>query len=534
MDNAKTNGPLFRQFGTAANVSAEDTLKSPSPGLNAVGTDPTRVFPDIGQILAGNTNAVTGSCPAPPPPPAAVPPEIRDCFSEFLPTADYVGFLGDRTLSFRLTARDGNPGAGGVGSADTKLTLAQFAGPFLVTSQAAPATLRGGTAQTVTWNVAGTDAAPVSTSAVKISLSTDGGATYPHVLAESTPNDGSADVTLPNAAALKARIKVKAIGNVFFDVSDADLAILAAPLVDVTDPTVQYSDAVAPTVVVDASDADSAGSALTATATGLPAGLSLAELSTSEHGRRWTLAGNVTAAPGTYPGSVTVTDGDGEAITAPLTVTVTPEDAAVTYLGDTLSSGKVLLRARVKDSDDGAPGDIRNATVTFTESSKTLCGPLAVVTGVVSCRVTLANGSHAIGAQAGGYYTGSAQATVRVAKPTKKVNAIGFLSGTVFAIDNRYAEIVYAKDGRAYRISADDIESLGFSSDGKRAELRASADLWDITRILRPVRVGHGLTLQVALSESGRGTIAFSLWDGDTLVYEQPEKALAGGFVEIR
>ena len=45
-----------------------------------------------------------------------------------------------------------------------------MAGPFLVTSQAAAATLRAGTTQTVTWNVAGTDAAPVGTSDVKISL----------------------------------------------------------------------------------------------------------------------------------------------------------------------------------------------------------------------------------------------------------------------------------------------------------------------------------------------------------------------------
>ena len=412
--------------------------------------------------------------------------------------------------------------------------MAPAAGPFLVTSHAAPATLRGGTPQTVTWNVAGTDAAPVSTSDVKISLSSDGGATFPHVLAQSTPNDGSADVTLSNVAAAKARIKVEAVGNAFFDLSDADVAILAAPAVTVTDPTVQYSDAVAPAVVVDVTDEDTAGSALTATATGLPAGLSLAELSTSEHGRRWTLAGNVTAAPGTYVGSVTVTDGDGEAITRSLTVTVTPEDAVVTYLGDTLSSGQVLLRARVRDSDDGASGDIRNATVTFKEGSTTLCGPLPVVTGVVSCRVTLANGSHAITVQAGGYYAGSAQAQVRVARPRDKVTAIGFLSGTVFAIDNRYAEIVYSSGGRAFRISADDVESIGFSSDGRRAELRASADLWDITKILRPVRVGRGLTLQIALSESGRGTIAFSLWDGDTLVYEQPEKPLAGGFVTIR
>ena len=124
VNNVKTNGPLFRQFGTAANVSATDTLLTPSPGLNAVTTDPTRVFPDLGQILANNTNAVTGTCPTAPAAPTVVPPEIRDCFSEFLPTADWVGFAGDRTLNFRLTARDARPGGGGVGSAATKLTLA--------------------------------------------------------------------------------------------------------------------------------------------------------------------------------------------------------------------------------------------------------------------------------------------------------------------------------------------------------------------------------------------------------------------------
>ena len=312
----------------------------------------------MAQILANNTNAVSGTCPPGPPPPTALPPEVRECFSEFLPTADWIGFLSDRTMNFRLTARDGFPGAGGIGSASTKLTLAPLAGPFLVTSQAAPATLRAGTVQTVTWDVAGTAAAPVNTSEVKISLLSG------EVLAAATPNDGSAEVTVPNVADQHARIKVEAVGNVFFDVSDADLVIQAAPDVVVTDKTVQYSDAVSGTVV-EATDADSAGSALTATATGLPAGLSLADGTTSEHSRTWTLAGNVTAAPGTYTGSVTVTDGDGEAITKPLIVTVTPEDAVVTYLGDTLSSGKVLLRARLKDADDGAPGDIGKATVTF-------------------------------------------------------------------------------------------------------------------------------------------------------------------------
>ena len=109
----------------------------------------------MAQILANNTNAVSGTCPPGPPPPTALPPEVRECFSEFLPTADWIGFLSDRTMNFRLTARDGFPGAGGIGSASTRLTLAPSAGPFLVTSQAAPATLRAGTVQTVTWDVAG-------------------------------------------------------------------------------------------------------------------------------------------------------------------------------------------------------------------------------------------------------------------------------------------------------------------------------------------------------------------------------------------
>src|SRR5262249_50875115 len=152
VSNTKANGPLFRQFGTAANVSATDTLLSPSPGENAVTTNPTRVFPDIGQILAGNTNAKSGTCPTAPAAPALVPDDIRDCFSEFLPTSDWVGIANDRTLHFRLTARDARPGGGGVGRSDTSLVLANGTGPFLVTSQGSPATLLAGSDQLVTWD----------------------------------------------------------------------------------------------------------------------------------------------------------------------------------------------------------------------------------------------------------------------------------------------------------------------------------------------------------------------------------------------
>ena len=75
----------------------------------------------------------------------------------------------------------------------------------------------------MTWDVASTDAAPVSAANVKISLSTDGGHTYPFVLAASTPNDGSQTVIVPNVATTQARVKIEAVGNVFFDVSNAEL-----------------------------------------------------------------------------------------------------------------------------------------------------------------------------------------------------------------------------------------------------------------------------------------------------------------------
>ncbi|MBV6321131.1 M12 family metallo-peptidase [Duganella violaceipulchra] len=222
ISNVKTNGPLFRQFGVRAVVSNDDAIKYGSPGENQVSTNPTRVFPDLSQILANNTNAETGACPVA----AATPtPADIECYSEFLPTADYVGYSANANpaaLNFRLTARDGR---GGVGNASTKLVLAPNAGPFLVTSPNTALSLDGGSTQTVTWSVANTDVAPVNTANVKIALSTDGGNTYPYTLAASTANNGSKVVTLPLVASSTARIKVEAIDNIFFDVSNANFTI---------------------------------------------------------------------------------------------------------------------------------------------------------------------------------------------------------------------------------------------------------------------------------------------------------------------
>jgi hypothetical protein len=128
-----------------------------------------------------------------------------------------------RTLHLRVTARDNRAGGGGVNSDDVNLTVTTAAGPFRVTSPDTNVAWYG--THTVTWDVAGTTAAPVSCANVKISLSSDRGFSFPTVLLESTPNTGSAQVTLPNTPTTQARIKVEAIGSIFFDISNVDFEI---------------------------------------------------------------------------------------------------------------------------------------------------------------------------------------------------------------------------------------------------------------------------------------------------------------------
>jgi hypothetical protein len=218
----KVLGPLFRVFGTKADVSAEDTLLYESPGQNLATTDSTRSFPDVDQILAETTNA-EAPCPAPASATAPMDGAALDCYSEFLPDAVYAATA--RELNFRLTVRDGSVLGGGTGSDDVTLTLDPLAGPFLVTSRGADGTsATAGAVETVEWDVAGTSGAALAPN-VRISLSLDGGQTFRYVLAASTPNDGSQDVTLPGFNAERARIKVEAVDNYFFDINNADFAI---------------------------------------------------------------------------------------------------------------------------------------------------------------------------------------------------------------------------------------------------------------------------------------------------------------------
>ena len=135
----------------------------------------------------------------------------------------------NRTLNFRFTVRDNRAGGGNTASSNMVLTISNTSGPFLITSQnTSGISYNSGTQQTITWSVNNTTASPVSCANVVIELSTDGGQTFPVTLAASTANDGSEVVTIPNNPTTQARVRVRALGNIFFDINNANFTIVSA------------------------------------------------------------------------------------------------------------------------------------------------------------------------------------------------------------------------------------------------------------------------------------------------------------------
>jgi hypothetical protein len=174
------NAPIFRSFFAT--------------------TEPYRIFPKLENLL-NNTQTI----------------------GEILPTYT-------RNLTFRLTVRDNRAAGGGVDYDGMSMTVTSTAGPFLVVSPNTSLTWMGNTLQTIEWDVANTSVAPVNTTEVNILLSTDGGETWPITITSNTPNDGSEQVLIPNEATTEARIKVEAVGNVFFDISNEDFTIEDNPI----------------------------------------------------------------------------------------------------------------------------------------------------------------------------------------------------------------------------------------------------------------------------------------------------------------
>jgi hypothetical protein len=201
-------GPLLYSFeqynlGTASNsavsLATDDGTRPLFRSLNATPNN-FRIFPRLSTIL-GTSAALKG---------------------ETLPTTS-------RTLTFRLTVHDqatnGALAIGAIQTSDVNITTVNTGTAFAITSQNSPAVWTGGSAQSITWDVAGTTAAPISCANVQIALSLNQGQSFNTILSASTANDGTEVINVPPATATTARVRVQCVGNIFFDINDAAISI---------------------------------------------------------------------------------------------------------------------------------------------------------------------------------------------------------------------------------------------------------------------------------------------------------------------
>lgn len=132
-----------------------------------------------------------------------------------------------RAINYQLTVRDNDIVGGQTAVDDMTVTTAAAAGPFVITSQTTNETWPIGSNQTVTWDVANTNIAPVNTTNVNILLSIDGGLTFPYNLASNIANDGEHTVTIPSGTTTtQARIIVESVGNIFYAVNNSAFTII--------------------------------------------------------------------------------------------------------------------------------------------------------------------------------------------------------------------------------------------------------------------------------------------------------------------
>ena len=130
-----------------------------------------------------------------------------------------------RTMKFRYTVRDNVAGGSSSASDDTVITVDGDSGPFVVTSQNASTTWSPQSNETITWDVAGTDVAPVDSPNVDILFSTNGGQTYDVVIAEDIPNNGSAAISAPNLNTTSGRFMIISSNNIFYDINGGVITI---------------------------------------------------------------------------------------------------------------------------------------------------------------------------------------------------------------------------------------------------------------------------------------------------------------------
>lgn len=363
--STSTVGPMFRSYNPV--------------------TSPTRYFPNL-QDLVQNVNSTW----------------------EELPSVA-------RNMKFRVTVRDNHAGKGCTEEDDMVVSVSGTAGPFVVnTPNAAGITWHVGESQAVTWSVASTNLAPINCAQVRILLSIDGGFTYPITLANSVPNNGSANVNVPNNLSTTCRVMVQSIGNVFFDISNQNFTIAEPPVPTFTlDATPKSAQACAGDAVEYALNTASILGFITPASlsvSGAPAGATLAfspNPVTPGNNTTLSVGGLTPAMAGNYTLTVTATAG-AVTRTATLTLDVLPgvpgsavlsapgQSATQQILSPTLSWAATPFTAsylvEVADNPSFAPASI--VYTTTTANTSTTVSPSLQPTTVYYWRV---RGSNACG-----------------------------------------------------------------------------------------------------------------------------------------
>lgn len=215
------NDPLtytWEQIDTGAATMPPQPANAVGPLFRSVmpTASPSRYFPRLSTIVSGYDPTIVA------------PTDVR-AWEKLSSVA--------RDLNFSVLVRDNNSMGGQTARDDIKLTVVNSAGPFVVTSQNTSGIVwNEGQSYPITWDVANTTAAPVSTPNVSILLSKDGGLTFPTVLAASTPNNGTYNYTVPGGLGTinNARIMVKAVDNVFLNVNSQNFTINSSIVVPPT------------------------------------------------------------------------------------------------------------------------------------------------------------------------------------------------------------------------------------------------------------------------------------------------------------
>lgn len=236
------NGTAFILTGTGSDADGDSLTyvwEQNDAGTAATTEDNSIAFPTKATGPTFRSYLPTSS-------PVRIMPQMSAVLSGQLEgTWESVSAIG-RNLNFNFTARDNHPNAGQTKKDANVITVSPTIGPFEVTSQNTfGLSWQQGSSQNITWNVAGSATLLGSTN-VDIKLSTDGGVTWPTVLASNTPNDGSETITVPSITGENCRIWIQPTGNIYFAVNSTPFSIGYSCNVTSATPNLAVPDGTAP------------------------------------------------------------------------------------------------------------------------------------------------------------------------------------------------------------------------------------------------------------------------------------------------